>query len=183
MSANIRQHKVLNNLPQTPEENAIYYVRTGYGFDMYVTDSNTGTPRSLNQQLNSVDFIDLRNEESFTVPKGTVVYNTGTGYKRAVATSPFCKKVIGLTAFDTNPGAMGLVQKGGLMLFNNTEWAVLTGLVGGISNSNYWLDGLEPGRLVSSSPAEALSPVWSLKMGIGLNNSTFSIEIKQSIKI
>lgn len=183
MTAIIRQHKVLNSLPASPDLNAIYYVKTGTGFDIYVTDSVTGAAKSLNQQLSSSDFIALKNEESVGVPKGSVVYNTGTGYKLASARSSLCKNVVGLTAFDTTPGAVGLVQMSGLMLFNSSEWAVLTNLFGGISNSNYWLDATTPGRMSATSPLDSAFPTWSLKMGIGLNSTTFSIEIKQSIKL
>lgn len=38
--ATLKIHKVLSALPGTLEPNAIYFVRTGAGIDVYVTDSS-----------------------------------------------------------------------------------------------------------------------------------------------
>ena len=179
----VKQSKVVDRLPITLEANAIYYVKVREGFDMYVTDMSGQAATPLNTQLSGEYYSAVTNEESFGASKGSPVYTTGTGYKLAQANNVNCKKIIGLVAFDTEPGQVGLVQKNGVMIFNNTQWAVVAGFSGGIANINYWLDSTKLGKISNSSPSESSSPAWSLKLGCGINNTSFSIQIQPSVKL
>jgi len=183
MSFAIKQYKIVQALPVDLEPNAIYYVKINTGFDLYVTNIEGTVATPLNAQLSDESFIAVINEELTGIPKGSTVYTTGTGYKLAVANSPNCKKVIGLVAFDTQPGQLGLVQKNGSLVFNNAEWSIISGNLGGVTNSNFWLDAISPGKLSPYSPSEAISPAWALKIGCGLNSSTFSIQIQSTVKL
>jgi hypothetical protein len=183
MSFPIKQYKIVAALPVELEPNAIYYVKINTGFDLYVTNLDGTEATPLNAQLSDESFIAVINEEPVGVPKGSPVFTTGTGYRLAIANNPNCKKVIGLTAFDTLPGQLGLVQKNGSLIFNNTEWSIVSGNLGGVTSSNFWLDAVTPGKLSSSSPSESINPAWALKVGCGLNSTTFSIQIQATVKL
>lgn len=182
MTNYIKQNKVVNVLPATLDKDAIYYVRVREGFDIYVTNLS-GVAFPLNSKLSEEKYSAIINEEAFGIPKGTPVYATGSGCRIAQANSPNCKKLIGLAAFDTAANQLGLVQKNGMMVFNNTEWSVISGSIGGVSNVNYWLDAINPGKISSDWPVEKPTPVWSLKLGCGVNSTTFSIQIQPSVKL
>jgi len=182
MNPIIKQYKVVNQLPSVLDTDAIYYVKTSIGFDMYITDHTAAVARPLNAQLSDENYISLNNEEAFGIPKGSPVFNTGTGMNLASASSPLCKKLVGLVVFDVQPGSLGLIQTQGVMTFNTTEWSIVTGTMGGIANSSYWLDRT-PGKLISTPLNESAQATWSLKVGSALNNSSFSIEIQPTIKL
>lgn len=183
MTNYVKQSKVVDRLPIELEADAIYYVKIRDGFDMYVTNAAGNVAAPLNKQLSGEYYSAVTNEESSGVSKGSPVYTTGTGYRLAQANNANCKKIIGLVAFDTDPGQMGLVQKGGVIIFNNSQWAVITGFTGGIANVNYWLDSNNLGKMSNNSPTESSTPAWSLKLGCGINNTSFSIQIQPSVKL
>lgn len=182
MTAYVRQNKVVNSLPATLDADAIYYVKVRGGFDIYVTDSRR-IATSLNSSLSSEDYTSVINEELIGVPKGSPVYTTGTGYKLAQANNPNCKKIIGLVVFDTSHNQLGLVQKSGTMILNNTQWSVISGSIGGIASVNYWLSATNLGKISNISPDDNPTGVWSLKLGCGLNSNSFSIQIQPSVKL
>jgi hypothetical protein len=185
MLSQIRQYKVVGSLPSGADlvKDSIYYVKTGSGFDMYITDITGTNITPLNTQLPNSDFIAMVNQESTGVPKGSLVYATGDGFKLSSALSPLSKRTVGLLTFDTDPGQLGLIQSGNIMSFSELEWSIVTGYLGGVASVNYWLSKT-PGQLTLDPPTEEISaPVWSIKIAQGLSSSSISIEIQQSIKL
>lgn len=185
MLSQIRQYKVVGSLPSGTDlvKDSIYYVKTGSGFDMYITDVAGITITPLNAQLPNSDFIAMVNQENTGIPKGSVVYATGDGFKLSSALSPLSKKTIGLLTFDTEPGQLGLIQSGNTMSLSELEWSIITGYLGGVSSVNYWLSKT-PGKLTLDPPTEETSSsVWSIKIAQGISLSSIVIEIQQSIKL
>jgi hypothetical protein len=185
MLSQIRQYKVVGSLPSGADlvKDSIYYVKTGSGFDMYITDITGAVITPLNSQLPNSDFIAMINQETTGVPKGSVVYTTGDGFRLSSALSPLSKKTIGLLTFDTEPGQLGLIQSGNVMSFSEIEWSIATGYLGGVASVNYWLSKT-PGKLTLDPPTEEVSsPVWSIKIAQGISQSSIAIEIQQSVKL
>ncbi len=129
------------------------------------------------------NFVSLINSESFTVQKGTPVYSNGTTFNVAIANQSSVKRLVGLLSSTTSPRGSSLVQLNGTMQFTLLEWATITGLSGGIGNSNYWVSATTPGFL-TPFPVQQTSPeVWSLNVGYGLDRLNFKIEIQPSVKL
>ncbi len=79
----IRFEKVVGSLPATIQPNTVYAVRTGSGFDLYITDATGGIAHTLNSsgaggsflgELFSYPFQIL---QDMTIPAGNVVFYPG----------------------------------------------------------------------------------------------------------
>lgn len=153
---------------------------TGGSANSYPAPSTPPAPSPVGGTEN---FVSLINSESFTVQKGTPVYSNGTTFNVAIANQSSVKRLVGLLSSTTSPGGSSLVQLNGTMQFTLLEWTAITGLSGGIGNSNYWVSATNPGFL-TPVPVQQTSPeVWSLNVGYGLDRLNFKIEIQPSVKL
>lgn len=147
------------------------------------TGGGGGTPPTA---PTSENFVTLFNNTGGPALRGQVVYATGSnGFGLAIATGPESKRAIGLVADAVvSNNTTGIVQIDGIMSFTNLEWLNATGLTGGISNSNHWVSDTTVGALTPTPPIpDPLIPKWSLKVGYGIDNNRFKIEIQPSVKI
>lgn len=86
-STRLRSHKVVSALPGTLEPNAIYFVRTGAGFDLYCTDQTGSVAHKINGDTRTLSFIlpvgnetvILVNNGGFTVLSVTAIQNITSG--------------------------------------------------------------------------------------------------------
>lgn len=75
----ISQHKMIAALPDPLEPDAIYYVRVGQGFDLYVTDSTGNIAHTLNMDSGMLDQL-IRTTQAPTPAPGKVsVYPRSRG--------------------------------------------------------------------------------------------------------
>lgn len=74
-----RAHKVVSALPAPLEANAIYAVRVGEGFDLYITDSTGQMAHRVNSALGWIDYVTWPSAEAGTVAAGAVRSHTRGG--------------------------------------------------------------------------------------------------------
>lgn len=182
MTSPVLKFYKVDALPGVLDTDAIYLVKTSAGFDMFVTDHTTAVASGLGSTVLQGTVIELVNEEATAVKKGQVVYTDGTGFKLSLNGNANCKMTIGMVVFDAAAGASVLVQTGGIMKFTNAEWLAATGIAGGIVAAPYWL-GAAAGTLTLTPPDGTVDPSWSLKMGLGINNTSFALKIGQPVKL
>jgi hypothetical protein len=127
------------------------------------------------------NFVTLTNNSIAFVPRATPVYSNGAGFDVTLASDQNVKRLVGLTTAGSAPGASVSVQMDGVIEVNSAEWFAVTGMIGGVANSNYWVANAL-GQL-SSSPPSGPDPLWSLKVGYGVDNTHFKIEIQPSVKL
>ena len=117
MNPSFKAHKVVDVLPVALLTDSIYYVRTTFGIDIYVTDHVSPIARPMRQSRLTGHYTQLNNNTGFTLRKGTSVYSTdGINFLPADCTSANSKKIVGMLLYDSNNGDVGvIIQLGGIM--------------------------------------------------------------------
>jgi len=74
-----RAHKVVSTLPSVMEPDAIYAVRVGEGFDLYITDNAGLIAHRVNSALGWIDYVMWPSAPAGTVAAGSVRSHTRGG--------------------------------------------------------------------------------------------------------